>query len=188
MCSLFRNRYRVESARLKEYNYARDGKYFITICTKNRIHYFGELMTGKMVLSEIGEIAYKFWMEIPDHFPLVEIDEFIVMPNHLHGIMIINRKIVDVETPKLGVSTMASSLSSLSKSQSNNTVKQTSKYKSKTIGLVINQYKRICTINIRKIDPSFSWQSRYYDHIIRTRTELKLIQKYILSNPGNSYL
>jgi putative transposase len=86
----YKNKYRIKSTRLQYWDYASPGYYFITICTKNREDYFGEIKNEKMCLNEIGDIAQKFWLEIPNHFSNVTLDEFIIMPNHVHGIVIIN--------------------------------------------------------------------------------------------------
>ena len=91
------NKYRIPSARLKNWDYRNDGAYFITICTKNRTHFFGKIENGKMQLSEIGEIAHQNWAEIPQHFPFVQLDAFIIMPNHTHGILIINKNNMDAD-------------------------------------------------------------------------------------------
>jgi hypothetical protein len=80
--------------------------YFVTICTQGREHYFGEIETGRMILSEIGKMAQQYWLEIPNHFTFVELREFVVMPNHVHGIIIIDKHMdtpKDSETPNLGV-------------------------------------------------------------------------------------
>ena len=172
--SLYRNRYRIESARLKNWDYTSNGYYYITICTKNRIHYLGNIINGRIILSKIGKIANQFWLEIPNHFPFVQLDKFVIMPNHIHGIIIINKSNIQtpkfyeethpykkmetprlgyIETPKLGVSTG----------------------KPGDLGMIINQYKRICTIKSRKINPCFEWQPRYYDHIIRNNQDLNRI-------------
>ncbi len=89
MKKLFKNKYRTQTTRLKGWDYSSDGIYFITICTQNREHYFGEIITGKMQLTPIGEIAQKYWAEIPRHYPMAILDEFVVMPNHIHGIIIL---------------------------------------------------------------------------------------------------
>ncbi|MDO8609613.1 MAG: hypothetical protein Q7R95_03620, partial [bacterium] len=73
------------------WDYSKNGYYFITICTKDRINYFGEIIDNEMSKSEIGYVVNKFWSEIPRHFHSVEIDKFIVMPNHFHGILIVNK-------------------------------------------------------------------------------------------------
>jgi putative transposase len=85
------------SIRLKDYDYSSGGAYFITICVKNRECLFGEIIEGKMNLSEIGEIAHNNWLNIPEHFNNVILDEFVVMPNHIHGILILNPAEEDVK-------------------------------------------------------------------------------------------
>ncbi len=99
MSDKFKNKYRISSTRLKNWDYRNNGAYFITICTKNREHFFGEInpASGTMQLNEIGKLAEQFWFEIPMHFPFVALGEFIVMPNHTHGILIID-KMIDHET------------------------------------------------------------------------------------------
>ena len=89
----FQNKYRIESRRLKNWDYRNNGGYFITICTKNRKHFFGRIVNKEIVLSEIGLLANNFWAEIPKHFPNVELGNFQIMPNHMHGILIINNMI-----------------------------------------------------------------------------------------------
>ena len=188
--NLFQNKYRIASARLQNWDYGSNAMYFVTICTQNRECFFGEIVetpnmeTPEMQLSEIGKLADHFWNEIPTHFPFVELGEYIVMPNHVHGIIIINKRdgivhdgIVDdgivqdgiVETPKLGVCTDAAS----------------EKWKSATLGVIINQYKRICTIESHKINPYFAWQARFHDHIIRNDASFQRIRDYIVHNPEN---
>jgi putative transposase len=99
MCALFRNRYKIESARLKGCDYCRDGAYFITICTRKFLPHFGEIYSGLITLSESGKIAGKFWTEIPIHFPFIELDEFIIMPDHIHGIIIIRHSNINPGHP-----------------------------------------------------------------------------------------
>ena len=171
----FKNKYRIGSTRLKNYDYSLNGAYYITIVTKDREHFFGNILHGKIQLSEIGKIAQQYWDEIPQHFPFVKLDDMIVMPNHIHGILWIDKTndietSVVVETPKLDVFT---------KRNKNHKIE----WKPGTIGVIINQYKRICTINSRKIKPNFAWQPRFYDRIIRNDNELKRIRKYIVNNP-----
>lgn len=86
----YQNQYRIPSARLQTWNYGWEGKYFITICTKDKLHYFGKILNGKMILSNIGVIANLMWCEIRNHQKNVELGEFVVMPNHAHGILILN--------------------------------------------------------------------------------------------------
>ncbi|MRT94355.1 transposase [Ancylomarina sp. 16SWW S1-10-2] len=183
MSEKFQNKYRIKSTRLQNWDYGSNAAYFVTICTQNREHYFGEITNGIMQLSEIGYIANKYWLEIPVHFLFVELEEFVIMPNHVHGIIIINKsddgqsnKCIDVETPNLGVSTTTTI--------TNMTTMASKKWKPATLGVIINQYKRICTINARKIHADFVWQPRFYDHIIRNDESLHKIRDYIHNNPS----
>ena len=94
----FNGKYRISSARLPNWDYAGNGIYFITICIKDRHHYFGTVENGKMKLSTIGAIVQGFWYDIPHHFDHVVLGEFIVMPNHLHGILILDDTQLNIET------------------------------------------------------------------------------------------
>jgi REP element-mobilizing transposase RayT len=92
--ALYKNLYRIESTRLRTWDYRWNAAYFITICTKNREHFFGKIIhagnKNEMALSETGKFAWNFWAEITTHFPYTILDAFTVMPNHMHGILIIN--------------------------------------------------------------------------------------------------
>ena len=94
----FNNRYRIESSRLQDWDYGWNASYFITICTANRKLYFGDIIINNnlrpiniMQLSEIGELVHQFWLEIPNQFPFIRLDEFVIMPNHVHGILVIDK-------------------------------------------------------------------------------------------------
>lgn len=93
----FHEKYRVPSNRLKEYDYSSDGAYFITICTKNRENYFGEVADGTMVLNEMGQIVQNEISDIKNHFQNVLVDKFIVMPNHVHVILMLQNNDFDNE-------------------------------------------------------------------------------------------
>lgn len=168
MTDKFQNKYRIPSARLQNWDYGSNGAYFITICTHNREHYFGKIVDGIMQLNDIGKLAQQYWMEIPNHFSFIALDNFVVMPNHIHGILIIDKMDNDGD----GIGTIR-------------TAAATKKWKPQTIGSIINQYKRICTINARKIHSDFAWQTRFHDHIIRNTHEHQRIQNYIANNPVN---
>jgi len=88
MKTLFNNKYRVKSSRMKGWDYSNSDAYFITICTKNRIHFFGDINNGIMCLNEIGGLVYNDWLNIPNRNPNIQLGEFIVMPNHIHGLLI----------------------------------------------------------------------------------------------------
>jgi REP element-mobilizing transposase RayT len=190
----FRNKYRIPSNRLKNWDYGSNSAYFITICTKNREHFFGEINNGKMQLNELGKNAVQFWMEIPNHFPFIELGNFVVMPNHTHGILIIDKPVdnraVDtpnVEMPNLGISTgcistgLSTDIPQKPKPKNGGKIDE---WKPGTIGVIVNQYKRMVTIHNRKINPNFAWQSNYHDHIIRNSKSFENIQNYIENNPA----
>jgi REP element-mobilizing transposase RayT len=165
---LYKNKYRTESIRVTEWDYSSNGYYFVTICTKNQECFFGNVIDSKVVLTSIGEIARQYWQAIPEHFQEVKLDEFIVVPNHLHGIVIIS----NVETCH-GMS--------LQKPSNRNIF---TKPLSGPLSTVINQYKCTVTRECRKIGYSdFSWQSRFYEHIIRNEKSLQKIRQYIMNNP-----
>ena len=88
---LYQNNFRIESARLKEWDYSSPWWYYVTISTKNHSCFFGDIVTGKMNLNDFGLVVEKYWNEIPKHYQNVEIDYYAVMPNHIHGIIIINK-------------------------------------------------------------------------------------------------
>lgn len=207
MIDKYQNKYRIPSARMQNWDYGDNGAYFITICTSNHDHFFGEITNDIMELNEIGKIAEKFWFEIPQHYPFIELGNYIVMPNHIHGILIINKTqnhptkavniddavivndAVIVETPNLGVSTNPHNTTNPHMvnhiDAGKRTAAATEKWKSQTIGSIINQYKRICTLKARIINKNFGWQTRFYDHIIRNDAEFIRIQNYIENNPIN---
>ena len=83
----YQNKYRSASARAAWWNYGSNAAYFVTICTQNRIHYFGKIVNNEMILSELGKYAQSCWHEIPNHFPFVQLGGFVVMPDHIHGII-----------------------------------------------------------------------------------------------------
>ncbi|BDA75408.1 hypothetical protein CAL7716_095740 [Calothrix sp. PCC 7716] len=87
----FKDKYRVESIRLPNRDYASNGWYFVTICTNNRQCFFGNIVDGQVEYSPIGQIAEKFWSEIPQHSKYTYIDSYVIMPNHVHGIVVIDK-------------------------------------------------------------------------------------------------
>jgi len=99
--TLFKNKYRIESFRLKNWDYRNAGAYFITICTKNRAHYFGEIADREMQLSEIGKIVENEWIKTPEIRPDMNLKqgEFVVMPNHFHAILIIGQNEYNIQLP-----------------------------------------------------------------------------------------
>ena len=193
--ALFQNKYRIKSTRLENWDYSHSGVYSVTICAKDRQSFFGTIENGHMQLSSIGEIVKQYWNKIPKHYPCVTLDEFIIMPNHIHGIIIIDKN-HNVETPQWGVSTWGVSTSmatppapSMTTTARNTTQTKTGgrnpKWQPNSLGSVINQFKSICTKHIhRTVNPRFQWQSRFYDQIIRNEQSLQRMREYIQNNPA----
>ncbi len=187
----FQNKYRIPSARHPNWDYGTNGAYFITICTKNRQYFFGECEKGKMKLSTDGAVIQGFWYEIPKHFSFVELGEFVVMPNHIHGVLILNKNdfdenIIDpVETGHCPVSTNEH----LSTNNNDKTIGQ-KRFRNQgknTVSSIIGSYKSICTKHIHAAFPTlnFEWQTRFWDNIIRDDEAFITISQYIINNPSN---
>lgn len=162
----YKSQYRIASARMPTWDYGSHGLYYITICTKDRIHYFGEIESSpetqniaSLHLTLIGEIAHKNWLDIPNHFSFIELDEFVIMPNHIHGILLINKPDKELwETNKFGV-------------------------QSQNLASVIRGYKASVKTYATLNNIEFNWQPRYYDHVIRKEKEYLNIRGYISNNP-----
>jgi REP element-mobilizing transposase RayT len=195
--SKFKNKYRVESTRKSDWDYGLNAFYFITICTKNRVCFFGDVREGGMQLSEIGKLAEKYWLEIPQHFSFIELGNFVVMPNHTHGILIIDKMdaVVSVsETPYVSISPNVETRLIASLPPTEIPPTQTDKNGGfagtenpmfhNNISRIIRWYKGRCSFEMHKIHADFVWQSRFHDHIIRDAQSFENIQNYIENNPA----
>jgi putative transposase len=155
------------SVRLPGYDYALPGAYFVTICAYRRKYIFGRVESGQVLLSDIGRIIQSCWTQLPAHFGFVALDVFMIMPNHVHGILEIKNdgrrgKIYRAPTRRFG----AANPRSLS------TIVRTFK----------SAVTRIC--REKKCDSSFRiWQRSYFEHIIRNEQDLNRIRRYIVENP-----
>ena len=158
--------------RLPDHDYAQAGEYFNTICTKDREHFLGEVQQDVMVLSEVGKIAQTHLLEIPDRFSNVVLDEWVVMPNHIHMILIIINGCRNMINHVPTVTTNKSGIS-------NNPME----LPVDTIGKMMRWYKGRVSYECRKSGLAFKWQARFHDHIIRDRSSLDNIRLYIQDNP-----
>lgn len=152
--------------RLSKYNYSKPGYYFVTICSHHRICALGKISCRKIFLSNLGKIVKQNWQLIPKKFNWVEIDEFTVMPNHLHGILIIRNVGAIFKSPNLtGEINFAPTINK------------------PTLSDIIKWFKSITTITIkRQYNYYLHWQRSYYDHIIRNEISLHKIREYIRYN------
>ncbi len=176
----YNKKYRIESTRLNNYDYGQAGLYFITVCTANQEHYFGEIVDDEMQLSKIGTLVDVFWNEMKKHEKNIKLHQFVVMPNHIHGII----EIVDPSSVETLHATSPSADHTNNRDVACNvsTMSQISP-KSGTIGRIIGSYKGAVTKHANRLGVPFKWQSRFYDHIIRNEESLFHIQKYIIDNP-----
>ena len=167
------NIHRRKSIRLQGYDYSQAGLYFITICTNNRDCLFGQINDSKMILNYGGQVAEKCWSEIPLHFPNVVLHEYIIMPNHLHG-MIQLSPINAHDT--VGVENF--------QPLHNEKQNQFQKIIPHSIGSSVRGYKIGITKWFREnTDVHNIWQRNYYEHIIRNQESYEKISGYIISNP-----
>jgi putative transposase len=163
----FQNTFRIDSARLKEWDYSNPWWYYITINTKGHIEYFGKVINEKMILNQLGNFVKQCWLDIPEHSKNVELDYYVIMPNHLHGIVILNKRCKDVACNVF-------------------TVNEYSKISPKqgSLAAIIRSFKSAVSKRIHEFGhPKFEWQSRFYDRIIRNEKELFNIRRYIDQNP-----
>lgn len=162
-----------KSPRLQGYDYTQAGAYFVTVCTHQRANLFGNITAdGVMHLSDEGQIARSCWDAIPQHFPTIELDAFVVMPNHVHGILVFG-------IPSGGHGGAVSLRPTDNGEAFGKPVKN-------SLSTVIRSYKSIVTRTIRQmLDIEIVvWQGRFYDHIIRSEASLNHIRQYIESNPA----
>lgn len=199
MSAKFQNKYRNESMRLQRWDYGWDAAYFITICTKDREHFFGKVVEGAMELSLVGVIADVLWYEIKNHAKNVELGAFVVMPNHIHGIIILNgNKRLGTTDDNNNDDVGTRHALPLHHQQTNTNDEFEPREMVKTIGQkrfqnqgkntissMVGSYKSAVTKHANRLHLKFAWQSLFYDHIIRDRQSFERISDYIQKNPMN---
>ena len=147
--------------RLAGFDYSNGGYYFVTICTKNRINCFGNIVDGQMVLNECGQIVEHQWIWLQKQYKYVELDEYVIMSNHIHGIIIIDPVFVG------------------------NGRDHSLHEKIKSLSELIGAFKTTSSKLIHQLGMrTFHWQKSFYDHIIRNEHSLFRIQEYIRNNPA----
>jgi putative transposase len=171
------------SHRLRHWDYGNNAAYFITICTHDRKHFFGEISGGKMHLSDIGKIVENEWIKTPDIRPDMHLGlgEFVVMPDHFHAILIIGKPCGDAMLCGDAMHCVPTYQNKFGP-QSNN------------LASIIRGFKSAVTTQVKKLYscrdampgvPIFKWQSGFHDHIIRDAESYGRIEKYIIDNPVN---
>jgi len=143
------------SIRLKEYNYTEPGFYFITICTQQRLCLFGKIIHGQMLLNKAGFLIEQIWQDLPHKFPFIFQDNYVIMPNHIHGLIQI------IDKTEHSISHIVQYFKSFSSFQY-------------ILGVKQNNWEHF---------PGKLWQRNYYEHIARNENNLEKIRQYILNNP-----
>ena len=155
------------SIRVHGFDYSQSGGYFVTIVTRQRECLFGEIVNGEMLLSDCGKIAEECWCAIPEHFPNVELGAYVIMPNHMHGIVIIQ----DNLNSYVGAQHAAPLQHNVPPH---------------SLGAIIRSFKSAVTKQINEINNTSGmsiWQRNYYEHIIRDADDYNRVHLYIESNP-----
>lgn len=169
-----------KSIRLKEFDYSTPGWYYITICTHDHANLFGKISNSKMHLNKFGLIADKCWKEIPKHFLNTELDYYVIMPNHIHGNIIINYSINSREDTRRDTACCV---------PTDNNADENRKFGKMTSGslpVIVRSFKAAVSREInqlRKASGKSIWQRNYYEHIIRNERDLYNTRKYIELNP-----
>jgi REP element-mobilizing transposase RayT len=185
-----RPRYRRRNSyRLQGYDYSQPGAYFVTANCINREHLFGKIVKKKMILSEYGQIAENHWLRTPAIRQNIELGEFIIMPDHLHGIIIIMEKMISNKAMEnsdprdsLSLSWGGCNTPQLNDNESHRLIST-----SQTLGAIMRGYMGAVTSEINKLRETPGakvWQRNFYDHIIRDLPSFKSISRYIIRNPS----
>ncbi|MEL6524701.1 MAG: hypothetical protein AAFQ07_03230 [Chloroflexota bacterium] len=167
-----------KSPRLQGYDYSQSGAYFVTICTHRKDYLFGDVVNDEMQKFRLGDIAEQRWYDLPNHFEQVVLDGFVVMPNHVHGIIFI----MDASADSVNTDTI-DRVPTEAREHVGTASMPSARPK---LGTIIGTYKAAVTRYANRIlddPPSKIWQSRYHDHIIRNEADLKRIREYVLYNP-----
>ena len=177
------------SIRLKEYDYTKAGAYFLTIVTQDRVCLFGEVVDGEMRLNDVGDMVHQEWTNLPNRFPNIDLDAFIVMPNHIHGIIAITDA-----TPIVGAGLVPAQLVPAQHDDaaitSGATTSRATTRVAPTVGNIVGAFKSISTVRYTHGVKHYGWlpfrgrlwQRNYYEHIIRNEGSLNRIREYIINN------
>jgi REP element-mobilizing transposase RayT len=195
------------SVRLQGYDYASPGAYFVTICVYQRQCLFGAIMDGEMRLNGLGQMVYACWQRLPSHFPNLVLDAFVVMPNHVHGILVLTKPAgrgaalgqgLEGHTKDSCPNATPTSNSSRpgvafgremigkTKEQLPNATPLPPRLVAGSVGSIVLNFKSVTTRSrnhIQRSPGALMWQRNYYDHIIRNEASLQRLRQYIQNNP-----
>lgn len=170
---MFRDQFHEDSVRLKGWDYSTPGFYFVTVCTAAMRNWFGAVVNDRMILNEMGQVCRRCWSAIPCHMAGYRLDEFVVMPNYLHGIIEILGEI-NVETLHA---------TSLLSGNRRSEIMSDRAPRRGSLSVAVRSFKSAVTRQACCIDPAFAWQRRCYDHVIRNDESFQKIREYIYYNP-----
>ncbi|MBE0504855.1 MAG: hypothetical protein IBX46_12075 [Desulfuromonadales bacterium] len=171
------------SIRLREYDYSSVGAYFVTICVQGRECLFGDVTEGTMRLNDAGKMVERVWLGLSARFPHVVLDEFVVMPNHFHGIVVINNVYDTVGAPLAAPG--------FESDQRSGAVSRSPMFKTNlapSLGAIVRGFKSITAIDVNRLlnrQGCPLWQRNYYERVIRNESELSAIREYLQFNPTN---
>ncbi|MCC6158352.1 MAG: transposase [Deltaproteobacteria bacterium] len=174
------------SIRLRGYDYSLPGAYFVTLCVSGRLCLFGDVFDDEVRLTTAGEIARIRWSELPGRFGHIALSDFIVMPNHIHGILINELDTYDRAPDSSTVRTVVGArfIAPNSEAIAANSPSTAHSARAPTLGNIVRAFKATTAREIREhVDPAFAWQRNYYERVIRDDDEMKRIRKYIIENP-----
>jgi len=171
------------SYRLKNWDYSWNASYFVTLCTAQRHCYFGRIEGEKICFSPEGAVADVLWHEIKNHAKNVELGSYVIMPNHVRGIITLNN---DIKPVFVGTRHALSLQKQQKQPENNRNHKSRFQNQGKnSLSSIVGSYKSAVTKHIRRLGFDFNWQPRFYDHIIRDKTSYLRISQYIDNNPAN---
>ena len=176
---LFQDCYRIPTARATWHDY-NAGEYFITVCTHNKVHYFGEIVSGQMIFSRIGQFADEQCRNIQMHYAYAAIPLWVVMPNHIHAVVIIDNDKIPYE--KRNVEKQCRNVETFQETSLQREPIQIATEMQSWLSVVVRQIKQSITRFAKNSSIPFAWQSRFHDHIIRNNDDRNAIADYIENN------
>jgi putative transposase len=188
------------SIRLRGYDYSCPGNYFVTICAHEQLHLFGQIVEGEMDLNDVGQMVQSIWTQMPNHYPNCQVDAFVVMPNHVHGIIVIEPRVVAEPDGGEGHRARPSETPNRRggpprppecRGRENGRGQAQGPAPTLSLGDLIHRFKSLTTARYRQGIATHGWpalngrlwQRNYYEHIVRNHDELQKIREYIATNP-----
>jgi REP element-mobilizing transposase RayT len=179
------------SIRLQGYDYSQNGAYYVTLCTQNRECLFGEIVNGEMILNEYGKMVEQCWNNLSNHYDNIELDAYVIMPNHFHGIILITDTVDNVGAiHELPLHELPLHESPLQLPLHESPIQSPQQRRKMLLPKIVGRFKMNSAkqINQMRNTPGISvWQRNYYEHIIRNDKSLENIRNYIINNPSEWY-